>query len=373
MRDGTNITQESPVLCQLRRLISSQVVFNNIYVQFKTLKIRDITLICLITFVSFFLIGEVLARIFKEPIPMLVKSENEKLVYELNTHYEGINSFGMRDKEININEMKDLYKIAVIGDSHTYSMKVKKFEETFPYRLEEYLNQAMGKRIVKVLNFGVPGYNTAQELEVLKSKALMFQPNLIILQYCINDTHVCNYIQPKYKSLNSLIHKSKFLVRTWKNILYSPFGRRFLFEWIGSHFPDALLTQEGLVGTLRAAADDVLAHRPHPARTQDRVPRRYHYMLGKENWRMHIQTFAHLSQQKGISLLATGFIDEEEKAVFLSEGFDIYSFFEIFQGKDMRYYGYNPDDTASHFNANGCYLAAEALADYIQKQYVIPR
>jgi len=72
-----------------------------------TRTIRDIIIIFLIMVVSFFVIGEFWARILKEPVPMFVKSENKKLVYELNTYYEGINSFGMRDKEIDKNEIKD--------------------------------------------------------------------------------------------------------------------------------------------------------------------------------------------------------------------------------------------------------------------------
>ena len=337
-------------------------------------KMRDTTIILLIISISFFAIGEIFVRIFKkEPPTMFVASENQKLVYELNRNYKGINSFGMRAKEIDINEIRDLYKIAVIGDSHAYSVNVKNIEETFPYHIEEYLNPNIGQKIVKVLNFGVPGYNTAQELEVLKSKALMFQPKLVILQYHINDTHVCNYIQPKYKKLNLLIHKSKFLVTLWKNILYSPFGKRFLLEWVGDTFPDALLFQEGLVGTRKAADDEVPAHKPHPPRTKDRVPRRYHYMLGEENWRMHVQDFAHLCKQKSILFLATGFIEGEEKAIFLKEGFDVYSFYDIFQDQDMRDYGYNPDNTSSHFNAKGCYLLGKSLADYIQKRYAIAK
>ena len=243
--------------------------------------------------------------------------------------------------------------------------------ETFPSQLEKYLNQNIGQRIVKVLNFGVPGYNTAQELEVLKTKALMFEPRMVILQYFINDTHICNYIQPEDKKLNSLIHKSQFLVLLWKNILYSSFGKAFLLDWIGKKFPDALLFQEGLVGTLKGADTEVPAHRVHPARTRDRVPRRYHYMLGEENWRMHIQSFARLSKQQGILLLATGFIEDKEKEFFLKEGFDVYSFYEIFKEKDMREYGYNPDNTTSHFNAQGCYIIGKALAEYIQKHYAI--
>ena len=337
-----------------------------------TEKIRDTTLIILLTLVIFFVTGEILTRLFKkESPPRVVASENQKLVYELNKNYAGINSFGMRDEEFSINSIRELYKIAVVGDSHAYSTRVKNTAETFPSELEKYLNQNIGRHTVKVLNFGVPGYNTAQELEVLKTKALMFEPNMIILQYCINDTHICNYIQPEDKKLNSLIHKSQFLVLLWKNILYSPFGKAFLLDWIGKKFPDALLFQEGLVGTLRGADTEVPAHRGHPARTRDRVPRRYHYMLGEENWRMHMQSFAHLGKQQGLLLLATGFIEDKEKEFFLKEGFEVYSFYEIFERKDMLVYGYNPDDTTSHFNAQGCYMIGKALAEYIQKHYTI--
>jgi len=335
-------------------------------------KMRDITLIVGITLVIFFVTGEILTRLFKkESPPRVVASENQRLVYELNKSYTEINSFGMRGEEFDIDSIRNLYKIAVIGDSHAYSIRVKNIAETFPSQLEKFLNQNIGQRIVKVLNFGVPGYNTNQELEVLKTKALMFEPRMVVLQYFLNDTHICNYIQPEDKKLNSFIHKSQFLVLLWKNILYSSIGKAFLLDWIGQKFPDALLFQEGLVGTLKGADTEVPAHRAHPARTRDRVPRRYHYMLGEENWRMYLQSFAHLCKQQGILLLATGFIEDSEKEFFLKEGFDIYSFYEIFKEKDMREYGYNPDDTTSHFNAQGCYMIGKALAEYIQKHYTI--
>jgi hypothetical protein len=335
-------------------------------------KIRDTTSIVLITLGIFFLTGEMLTRLFrKEPVPSFVASENQKLVYELNKNYIDINSLGIRDEDFDINSIQDFYKIAVVGDSHAYSTNVKTIAETFPSQLEKFLNANLEQRIVKVLNFGVPGYNTAQELEVLKAKVLMFEPRMVILQYCINDTHICNYIQPEYKKLNSFIHKSQFLVVLWKNILYSTFGKAYLLDWIGKKFPDTLLFQEGLVGTLKSADTEVSAHRGHPARTRDRVPRRYYYMLGEENWRVHIQSFARLCKQQGILLLATGFIEDKEKEIFLKEGFDVYSFYDIFKEKDMREYGYNPDDTRSHFNAQGCYMIGKALAGYIQKHYAI--
>jgi hypothetical protein len=335
-------------------------------------KMHDTTLVVLITLAIFFIAGEILTRLFrKEPPHSFIASQNQKLVYELNKNDAEINSFGMRDEDFDINSIRNSYKIAVIGDSHAYSTNVKTMAETFPSQLEKFLNANAGKRIVKVLNFGVPGYNTAQELEVLKTKALLFEPSMVVLQYCINDTHICNYIQPEHKKLNSLMHKSQFLVVLWKNILYSSLGKAFLLDWMGKQVPDALLFQEGLVGTLKGADTEVPAHRPHPARTRDRVPGRYHYMLGEENWRRHIQTFAHLCKQRGIVLLATGFIEDKEKEAFLKEGFDVYSFYDVFKGKEMQEYGYNPDDTRSHFNAQGCYMIGKALAEYIQRHYAI--
>ena len=88
------------------------------------------------------------------------------------------------------------------------------------------------------------------------------------------------------------------------------FWEKFLFEWLGSNFPDALLFQEGFVGTRKAADDEVPSYKPHPSRTKDRVPGRYHYMLSKENWRMH------MNKQKGILLIALDLLMKRKRLFF---------------------------------------------------------
>jgi hypothetical protein len=87
-----------------------------------------------------------------------------------------------------------------------------------------------------------------QELEVLKVKALQFKPDLIILQYCINDEHISNWIQPKYGWLNRAIHTSVFLTRAWEKVLYSKFGQTYLLSYVETYLPDLLLYGPGLVG-----------------------------------------------------------------------------------------------------------------------------
>ena len=37
------------------------------------------------------------------------------------------------------------------------------------------------------MNFGVSGYNSSQEVRTLETKALAYEPDLVVLQYCMND------------------------------------------------------------------------------------------------------------------------------------------------------------------------------------------
>ncbi len=334
--------------------------------------LRHTFLILGISLGSFFILGEVGVRLFSTPHPTLYRpSLHPHLVYELDPASPGVNSLGMRDHELDPVALHARPKIAVIGDSHTYSVDVSRVDETFPAQLEHALHHQFGQPRVKVLNFGVPGYNMAQELAVLQLKVLDYAPQLILLQYCLNDTHVCNYLQPEYTRLHALLYRSQFLVVLWKNLLYGPLGKQYLFDWVGAHFPDALLFQKGLIGTRKAAADEEPTRRRHPPRSPERVPARYHYMLGEDNWRRHVQQFAQIARQHGIPLLATGFVEEAERQVLAQAGFDVYAFTDMFQGQDMRLYGYNPDDTATHVDAQGCRVIGQALAAYIAAHYQI--
>jgi hypothetical protein len=172
------------------------------------------------------ILSEMLARIiFPEPTRLYIPSNDFRLIYELNPRYPEINSFGMRQEELDPSTLRAQFVIAVIGDSHTFHFARR--QNSFPARLEHHLKVLTGKNI-KVLNFGVPGYDMAQELEILKVKALQFRPNLIILQYCINDEHISNYIQPKYPWLNRTIHQNRLLSSAWKLLLYSEFGQKHL-------------------------------------------------------------------------------------------------------------------------------------------------
>jgi hypothetical protein len=58
-------------------------------------------------------------------------------------------------------------------------------EDAFPAVLERSLAgcEALGGRTVEVLNFGVSGYGTAQELLTLRTRALAYRPDLVLLAF----------------------------------------------------------------------------------------------------------------------------------------------------------------------------------------------
>jgi hypothetical protein len=95
-----------------------------------------------------------------------------------------INSHGYRDRERTVDKPQGVYRIAVLGDSITEASQVD-IDKTFTWLAEEELNrrQCCGERKIEVLNFGIPGYGTGQELILLRERVWKFNPDLIVLQF----------------------------------------------------------------------------------------------------------------------------------------------------------------------------------------------
>ena len=77
-------------------------------------------------------------------------------------------------------------RILNLGDSITMGHGVTK-DETYSKFLEIILSDSLLEyEIIQVINTGVQGYSTFQELEVLK-RNLMFDPDIVTIGFCLND------------------------------------------------------------------------------------------------------------------------------------------------------------------------------------------
>jgi hypothetical protein len=95
---------------------------------------------------------------------------------------------GTRDREHTLDKPDGVYRIAVLGDEYSEAMAVP-VQKTWWWQLPRELQRCgfQPDKLPEVLNFGVGGYGTAQEYVVLETKAVRYQPDLVVLQFSPND------------------------------------------------------------------------------------------------------------------------------------------------------------------------------------------
>lgn len=136
---------------------------------------------------------------------MVQASRFEDVVYELKPNLSGVfkgapvrtSSQGLRGtREYSLEKPPGTFRIVGIGDSNMFGWGVGEGE---PYLqiLERRLNELSGgRRRFEVLNFGVPGYNTAIEVATFEHRALPFDPDLVVLHFIGNDFGLPYFMQP---------------------------------------------------------------------------------------------------------------------------------------------------------------------------------
>lgn len=94
------------------------------------------------------------------------------------------NRDGMRDRERDLVARPGVRRVALIGDSYVQGMNVP-LEHTLAAFLETALDRCTpaAPRGVEVLNFGVSGYGTAQELLTLRHHAAKYRPSIVLLAF----------------------------------------------------------------------------------------------------------------------------------------------------------------------------------------------
>lgn len=152
------------------------------------------------------------------------KSAEPGLKYELNPGAKGslrgaeisINSLGARGPEVPKEKASGTIRIVSMGASVGFGWTVKD-DESYPARLEARLNaRAEGTGThYEVLNFGVGGYATRDEVAALEYKALPLDPDLVIIDYHPNGPEA-EPIQPLHQVFHEPLWWERWnLLRAW--------------------------------------------------------------------------------------------------------------------------------------------------------------
>jgi lysophospholipase L1-like esterase len=103
----------------------------------------------------------------------------------LNRH----NDLGMRGNDVKIQKADGIFRIVCMGESTTYSTGIDDDKKTYPSRLEYHLSSLFPQGKFEVLNFGVGGYTTAENLLNYHFRIRPLKPDLIVYYFTHNDVH----------------------------------------------------------------------------------------------------------------------------------------------------------------------------------------
>jgi hypothetical protein len=166
--------------------------------------------------------------------------------------YIRINHDGFRDRDHALVKPPDTVRIAVLGDSYAEALSVSEgeaFWSVMGKKLQEC--NAFAGKTVEVLNFGVSGYGTAQELITLREKVWNYSPDIVMLAITTNNDIADNSRALKktdeipyfvYQD-NRLIPDDSFKTSpafVWRQRTISSFGR-----WLRDHSRLVQATIEG--------------------------------------------------------------------------------------------------------------------------------
>jgi hypothetical protein len=141
--------------------------------------------------------------------------------------YVRINSDGLRDREHSIIKPANTLRIALIGDSYPEALAVpmeQAFWSVMKGKLEEC--DAASGNAIEVINFGVSGYGTAQELLTLREKVWKYSPDIVMLTVTTN-----NDVTDNSRALKRVDEIPYFIYRDNRLILDNSFQSTQRFLW----------------------------------------------------------------------------------------------------------------------------------------------
>jgi lysophospholipase L1-like esterase len=302
-----------------------------------------------------------------------VRSASPREVFDLRPGRHGHNEFGQRDRVYPRIKPAGTFRVAGIGDSNMYGMGAPA-ESVFLKQAERLLAQRAG-RPVEIINFGVPGYNSAQEANLLEDVVAGWAPDLVVLQFCGNDYEMPNFIQTSAGPLVAHSFALHVVLRKLAKHRFPGLKRSVMgyhadvdvFPVPGLEFspldgPEATVEADGKTYSVKQFVSD-------PAQ----APPEYRYMLGVDGVRAALRRVGAWSRAHGVPVIfLVGLMgdDQEPAAWGAAEGFEVLDVWPAItrylteNGKSFTSLWVKPP-TDAHPNEQGHAVIGQALAEAI--------
>jgi hypothetical protein len=110
------------------------------------------------------------------------------LTREEYSRFIRFNGQGMYDTDHDLAKADNVFRILWLGDSFAQTLQVDE-PQAAHQQLEDLLNQKLGgsERVFEVINAGVIGWSTGQELAYYREQGRLYQPDLVLLLFFVGN------------------------------------------------------------------------------------------------------------------------------------------------------------------------------------------
>lgn len=269
-----------------------------------------------------------------------------------------VNNLGLRGPDVAEEKPTGMRRILLLGDSFTFGVGVRD-EDTFARRLESDLNRdAPSGEQFEVINAGVQGYNTRDEVLYLEREWLKLDPDLVVIVFYLNDAYEDRTFLNMGEALGVYLEpyglgRYSYLVDLVQHEIAARRSQSALEDYYLQHyFQDArnFLPQPGEVGSDWTASRAALAHAAE--------------LLAKRDVPLVLVIFPELHQLDDSYPFAKVHDLVRTSADELS--IPVLDLFDTFRGHRDRDLWVHPTD--HHPNAEAHRLAAEAIREFLDRQ-----
>ncbi len=168
------------------------------------------------------------------------------LGYRQNPGFGDLNSDGLRDHPIGPKD--DHFRVLVLGDS--IAVYGDTLDDTFVGHLRAALHTDPTLAPVEVINAGIKGYTNYQEILYLKKYGLKLQPDLVGVEFCLND--LFKFLQTFRVENGKLVPGtydfSPEALQSAPSWLRRLLGKSYLLNWLRNNLRVATKVAEWQVG-----------------------------------------------------------------------------------------------------------------------------
>ena len=160
-----------------------------------------------------FLISEVVLRFWYGPYS--IGSAYGAPIINFEDEFYKLNSKRLRDREFSYVTQDSVFRILVLGDSNTFGQGIKDYKDTYPKLLEKKLNSNKKDITYEVINAGVRGFGTKNELNYWNIEGIKYDPDIVIIAYFFDDLggwdKFNGTLPSSFKGKNSLLNDKSYL------------------------------------------------------------------------------------------------------------------------------------------------------------------